>query len=540
MSNWTIAKRIIAGLTLVLSITAALAVVALFQLSRIKGSVEYMRTDPYPGLIAIFEIQTGAQEDLLGVVSHVLAPAAEKDRILSEVKSGRVEGERKVGDYDRTISDPGDRAQFDEFKRLRLAYLNVKDAVLEASAAGNSAEAIDLLQAQLMPGYNQLDDVLHRLVAFNRKNASAALDAISETGANGSRFVSIGSLIALLSGIAVAWLMIRGVRLILTRITATLREGAEQVASAAAEVSSASQALAEGASEQAASLEETSASLEEMSAMTKRNAENAQDSKKLSSETRVAAESGSERMTEMAAAMDAIKASSADIAKIIKTIDEIAFQTNILALNAAVEAARAGEAGMGFAVVAEEVRNLAQRSAQSARETAAKIEDAILKSDQGVAITRGVGVSLGEILERVRQVDPLVAEIAQASTEQSSGIQQLNSAMGQMDKVTQANASSAEQTAASAQELSAQAAVLTQAVAELQLLVDGTKSAPVGAPAPVRSVRPMVPVEHASSAPLKRPAAPKLSFGNEHHDGNQALRLPASRVTANNHDDHFA
>lgn len=388
-----------------------------------------------------------------------------------------------------------------------------------------------------MPGYNQLNEGLHRLVAFNRRNATAALDAISKTGANSSKLVSIGSLIALVSGIAVAWVTIRGVRSVLTRITSTLREGAEQVASAAAEVSSASQALAEGASEQAASLEETSASLEEMSAMTKRNAENAQDSKKLSSETRVAAESGSERMTEMAAAMDAIKASSADIAKIIKTIDEIAFQTKILALNAAVEAARAGEAGMGFAVVAEEVRNLAQRSAQSERETAAKIEAAILKSDQGVAITQGVGVSLGEILERVRQVDPLVAEIAQASTEQSAGIQELNSAMGQMDKVTQANASSAEETAASAQELSAQAAVLTQAVAELQLLVDGKIDAAAATHAPIRFALPTISVQR-FSAPLKSPVAPKLSLPKSRHNG--ALRRPASRVTANNHDDHFA
>ena len=164
-----------------------------------------------------------------------------------------------------------------------------------------------------------------------------------------------------------------------------------KLSAAAGQVSSASQSLAEGASEQAASLEETSSSLEEMSSMTKRNAENAQKANELAKQARAAADTGVGDMQAMNAAMDAIKASSDDIAKIIKTIDEIAFQTNILALNAAVEAARAGEAGMGFAVVADEVRNLAQRSAQAAKETAAKIEGAVSKTAQGVRDQRQGG-----------------------------------------------------------------------------------------------------------------------------------------------------
>jgi len=176
----------------------------------------------------------------------------------------------------------------------------------------------------------------------------------------------------------------------------------------------------------------------------------------------------------MNSAMDAIKTSSGNIAKIIKTIDEIAFQTNILALNAAVEAARAGEAGAGFAVVAEEVRALAQRSATAAKETADKIEDAINKSEHGAAISTKVAGSLNEIVDKARKVDGLVAEIAQASQEQSQGISQVLTAVGQMDKVTQGNAASAEEGAAAAEELSAQARMMDESVRELKDLIGGS------------------------------------------------------------------
>jgi methyl-accepting chemotaxis protein len=233
--------------------------------------------------------------------------------------------------------------------------------------------------------------------------------------------------------------------------------------------------LAEGASEQAASLEETSSSLEELSSMTKRNSENSQKANDLAKQARSAADKGATDMQTMTSAMEAIKVSSDDIAKIIKTIDEIAFQTNILALNAAVEAARAGEAGMGFAVVADEVRNLAQRSAQAAKETAAKIEGAIGKTAQGVEISGKVAQALNDIVTKARQVDELVAEVASASREQTQGITQINTAVGQMDKVTQSNASTAEESAAAAEELNAQAATMRQSVGELLKLVGGSQ-----------------------------------------------------------------
>jgi methyl-accepting chemotaxis protein len=295
-------------------------------------------------------------------------------------------------------------------------------------------------------------------------------------------------------------------RSIVRPLTAAIRHleaASTQTNEAAREIGGSSQSLAEGAGEQAASLEETSSSLEELSSMTKRNAENAQKANDLAKQARSAADAGIADMQAMSTAMGAIKGSSDDIAKIIKTIDEIAFQTNILALNAAVEAARAGEAGMGFAVVADEVRNLAQRSAQAAKETAAKIEGAIANTAQGVDISQKVAGRLNEILGKARQVDELAAEVANASNEQTHGIVQINAAVGEMDKVTQSNAANAEESAAAAEELNAQAGMMKQAVVELLHLVGEAHAIAETKAAAAGMARPA----HFTKAAAKAPAA---------------------------------
>jgi methyl-accepting chemotaxis protein len=256
-----------------------------------------------------------------------------------------------------------------------------------------------------------------------------------------------------------------------------LAAGAEQTSAAAAQVSAASQTLAEGATHQAASLEETSASLEEIASMTKRNAANAQSTKELADKAHSEAEAGAKDIMLMIQAMREIKSSSDDIGKIIKTIDEIAFQTNILALNAAIEAAKAGEAGIGFAAVADEVRNLAQRSAQAAKETAIKIETAISKTAQGVQMSGKVSESLGAIVNNVSMVDELLAEIATASREQSEGVNQVNEAVAQMDKIVQSNAGNAQESASAAHEMNSQAEVLRHIGEQLHQLT-GITAAP--------------------------------------------------------------
>lgn len=280
----------------------------------------------------------------------------------------------------------------------------------------------------------------------------------------------------------------------LQAIIARLTEGASLVGAAAGQIAASSQSLAEGAGRQAASLEETSASLEEISSMTRTNAGNAQSAKDLANQARVAAETGAANIQQVGEAMNAIKASSDNIAKIIKTIDEIAFQTNILALNAAVEAARAGEAGLGFAVVADEVRSLAQRSAQAAHETADKIQDSLKKSERGVQVSGLAEQSFQEIVGKVRQVDELTAGIATASQEQTQGVSQVNAAVHEVDQVTQANAASAEESAGAVRELNGQAAALQEAIADLLRLTGGQgrdkTSATVREPASSVTTRP--------------------------------------------------
>jgi methyl-accepting chemotaxis protein len=252
-------------------------------------------------------------------------------------------------------------------------------------------------------------------------------------------------------------------------ILGEIRKGASEIDAGSSQVSSTSQSVASGASQQAASLEEISASLEEMSAMTERNAANATTAVNRSDEARTRANTCQDQMVKMSEAMGAIKQSSDSIAKVLKVIDEIAFQTNLLALNAAVEAARAGEAGKGFAVVAEEVRNLAQRSAQAARETATMIEESTTRADRAVSICNDVDKSLRTIVDGTREVNELLSQIASASREQAQGIGQINSGVTELDKVTQQNAGNSEELAAASEETAAQVASLKQVVGQFKV-----------------------------------------------------------------------
>ena len=271
-----------------------------------------------------------------------------------------------------------------------------------------------------------------------------------------------------------------------------------QVSSAAQQISAGSQSLAQGANEQASSLEEVSSSLEQMASMTRQNAESAQQAKNLSNEADGNAKLGAEAMSRMNTAIVKIKDSSDQTAKIVKTIDEIAMQTNLLALNAAVEAARAGEAGRGFAVVAEEVRNLAQRSAQAAKSTADMIGESVKNADEGVKLAQEVARSFESIAGSSQKVNDLIAEISSASREQSQGIEQVNSAVSQMDKVTQQTAANAEESASSSEELSSQAEELQSMVAQFQISQESTAVRPVAVahygraalPAPARKTPP--------------------------------------------------
>jgi hypothetical protein len=302
--------------------------------------------------------------------------------------------------------------------------------------------------------------------------------AAGAMGSSAVRFFWAGVSAMVLSGLMTAGLLwyVRRVSRRLARLAETLGDGASQVASASGQVSASSQSLAQGASEQAASLEETTSALEEMGSMTRRNAETAAQANALSSTAKGAAELGERSVERMGSAINQIERSAGETAKIIKVIDEIAFQTNLLALNAAVEAARAGEAGKGFAVVAEEVRNLARRSAEAAKNTEAMIQESVQTARNGVTISGEVSKTFDQIREGVSKVSDLIAEITEASREQSQGIGQVNTAMSQMDKVTQSSAANAEESAAASEELNSQAEQLRSVVDELLEIVRGSRA----------------------------------------------------------------
>lgn len=252
-----------------------------------------------------------------------------------------------------------------------------------------------------------------------------------------------------------------------------LHDAARSISDASEQVAASSQDMADGASQQASSLEETSASLEELSSMTKRNAESAQQANQLSEEARKAATKGNNAMVRMNESMNELKNSTDETSKIIKAIDEIAFQTNLLALNAAVEAARAGQAGLGFAVVAEEVRRLALRTSDAAKETEAIIERSRQAATGGVNIAGQVGESLIEIDQKTQKVNELVSEITAASLEQAQGLEQINRAMSHVDSVTQKNAAGAEENSSAAANLKSEASQLIDIVKDLTTLVNG-------------------------------------------------------------------
>lgn len=323
---------------------------------------------------------------------------------------------------------------------------------------------------RVFPRVEAISRQAQELVAQQGERLSATAREAESRAAIGRWTTIILTVLSLIAGVGVLWVVRDSTRTI-SRLVVRMAGSATQVASAASQVASASQALAQGATEQAASLEETSASGQEITSIARQNTDNTGSMSKLMNETDRMVVRANDTLHEMIASMRDINASSEKIAKIIRVIDEIAFQTNILALNAAVEAARAGEAGLGFAVVADEVRGLAQRSAQAAKDTALLIEESISRCNDGNTKLDHVAASIGAITEASKKVKILADEVSAGSQEQARGLDHIANAIAQMEQVTQKSAAGAEQSASASEELNGQAATLKELVAQLDSLV---------------------------------------------------------------------
>ena len=472
----TIGKKIYFGFATTVSVTAIAGIAAFSSLRAITEITNEVARCSLVQTKAIAEINDYTQINQTDIAELLNGPdAARAKRLNADIRDNVISIEKSAQAYEAVIAEnTEDRQNFDKLQTLRKAFEPTVARVLDLCSTGKLTEAREAYFTECAASFDTYMGQIDVVLAAEKAQQAASTVEMETEVRHGVVAVLWGSGIAIVAGIAIGAFITRSLKRVLIRLTKSLADGAEQTTSAASQVSSSSQALATGASESAASLEETSSSLEEISSMTKKNADTAHQASILSAEANTVAARGNTAMAKMGTAIADIQKSATETAKIIKTIDEIAFQTNLLALNAAVEAARAGEAGKGFAVVAEEVRNLAMRSAEAAKNTAALIEGSVQNARNGVTIADEVAKALAEITSASGKVNQLVAEIAAASSEQSQGINQVNQAVQQMDKVTQGNAAAAEESAAAAEELSSLSEQVRQVVSELRTLIEGS------------------------------------------------------------------
>ncbi len=477
MSQMTLGRKLLISTSAILAMIAALGAWSLWSVNSLRQAVERVAAVTARKSQLAHMIDAAASDMLAaqrGVLLYTYAKAP------AEVAKASTSFERAAGNYEGALREIRPLLAREEAKRLtnelETTLSGWRAAMVDLgrlAGAGDADGAIKVGIERCLPMYDAANRDSARLLEIQKEVIEEDRQAAADLS-GASLWIAAGLIVlALGAGLAIA-LVIRRANRDLQRTAVELGESAEQVASASTQVSSSSQALAQGASEQAASIEETSASGEEITSMTRKNADNSRTAAELMGRTSQVIEEANRTLEQMEVSMREINEASDKVGKIIKVIDEIAFQTNILALNAAVEAARAGEAGMGFAVVADEVRNLAQRSAQAAKDTASLIAESIAKSNEGRAKVDQVAVAIRSITETAQKVRTLVDEVKLGSEEQARGIEQISKAISQMEQVTQKAAAGAEETASAGEEMSAQAVTLKSIIGRLHALVGGS------------------------------------------------------------------
>jgi methyl-accepting chemotaxis protein/methyl-accepting chemotaxis protein-1 (serine sensor receptor) len=477
-SRWTIGKKLTISCAVMLALVIGMGVMGLSTSSQLNTELE-IATQKTARRLQLGGLMDTAGSDMLAGMRGIVMFSFGKDP--SKVEMCKRQFDSAADTWQQAMDEARPLLVTDEGKRLLgnlqrelTEWRGVIVEVEQNAAQGDPNAAMRAALTNALPIYdaNSRDAADFRklqgqILAEQRTKAAS----IYESG----RW--IGLIIFVLAMVAGAILLVVVQKSCQTlRYTAAeLSQSSEQVAGAAGQISSSSQSVAEGASEQAASIEETSSSAEEISAMTRKNAADSRSAAEMMTQANQVVNEANRTLSEMESSMHAINESSEKIARIIKVIDEIAFQTNILALNAAVEAARAGEAGMGFAVVADEVRNLAQRSAQAAKDTAGMIEESITRSSEGRTKLEQVSQAIRSITEKSTAVKELIDNLHVSSGEQARGAAQIAKAITQVEHVTQTAAASAEEAASAGEELNGQAASLRSIVGKLEELVGAAK-----------------------------------------------------------------
>ncbi|WP_305823742.1 methyl-accepting chemotaxis protein [Massilia brevitalea] len=550
LKHLNIGKRLAIGFALTLAMAVLIASVGIWRLQHVAAGTQTILAQPLAKERMITEWYTqifSAVRRTAAIVKSsdpALGPYFKEDAALSAKVSAEL-----VAQIEPLIAGAEETALFAKISEQRKLYSKARDSAVKAKADGDQDLATKILEESFTPTAKAYQEAVQQLVAMQRNHITGMTQDIQATARFGTTLIAVLTACSVLLGALASWLLTRGIvrpiraavelaetvaggdltRRIessardetgallralghmndsLVNIVGQVRSGTETISGASGEIAAGNLDLSARTEQQASALEQTAASMEELTGTVRQNADNARQANQLAQTASSVAVDGGAVVSQVIATMGSINASSRKIVDIIGVIDGIAFQTNILALNAAVEAARAGEQGRGFAVVASEVRTLAQRSAAAAKEIKTLIGDSVGKVDAGTKLVDQAGATMEQVVDSIRRVTDIMAEITHASTEQTGGIEQVNAAIGQMDEATQQNAALVEEAAAAAGAMREQAAKLAEVVGVFK--VEGRAVVLAHAPAPVRQLaraaKPKAPVR-TKPAPAKAAAA---------------------------------